>query len=195
MSEKDKDDKVTPPEPKDDKSKDSVQARIDSEVARRHKAEELLAQKDKEIEAFKAQQETVKTKTLEEQKKYQELYEGVKAKASLADELSAVVGNILKENMEGLTDDQKALVPEGPPHKQLDWVAKARKAGIFGKSPAPEKTFDGKLRNGVPPEKWYLDMDSKDPRFTTLTPMQYTEWKQHKGKQPEPANLTGRGGF
>lgn len=164
-----------------------TQQRLDAEVSRRHKAEE-------ELEKLRKGQEEQKTKALEEQNKFKELYEGVKTKATLAEEMEKSIGEYFAEEISDLADEQKALIPEGAAHTRLAWVKKAKKAGIFGKTPNPEKTFNGKPRNGVPPEKWYLDIKSDDPKFNSLTPAQFTEWKAHNRPQVA-AGLTGRGGF
>jgi len=175
---------IKTPEPKGEAI---TQQRLDAEVARRHKAEE-------ELEKHRKGMEESKTKALEEQNKFKELYEGTKAKAAEAEELGKSLSFYYAQETEGLTDEQKALIPDAPVHKQLEWVAKARKAGVFGKPTGTDKTFNGKMRN-VPPEKWYVDIDSKDARFNTLTPAQYQEWKAHNKQQRSVGSLTGRGGF
>ncbi len=130
---------------------------------------------------------------MKEQKKFQELYEGSVPKVKLADELSVAVQAYYDAEVDGLSDEQKALIPDGAPHTKLAWLKKAKAAGVFGKqTPAPAGTFNGKPKNGLPPEKWYLELDSSDERFSTLTGSQYQEWKAHN---KAPANAPMRGGF
>lgn len=154
--------------------KDPVQARIDAEVARRHKAEQ-------ELEALKKTQAERDENALKEQKKFEELYNGAKPKAELADVLQKSIGEYLAEETKDLTDEHKALIPEGAPHVQLAWVKKAKAAGVFGKQDSPDNTFNGKPKSKLPPEKWFLELKSDDPRFEKLSTQQYKEWKAHNG--------------
>ena len=165
-----------------------TQERLDAEVARRHKAEQ-------ELEKINKAAEEHKTKSLEEQNKFKELYETSKTKAALADELEKTVSEYLTESVSDLSDEQKALIPEGPSHKQLAWVQKARKAGILGKQKDPTPgVFNGKPVNGLPADKWYLGLEVNDPKLGELTSSQYVEWKHHREKT-RPKTLNVRGGF
>lgn len=159
-------------------------ARLDAEVARRHEAE-------KKLEALtKSQDESAKA-ALIEQNKFKELYEGAAPKAKLADEMSASVEAYFNEETSDLSDEHKALIPEGPVHTRLAWVKKAKKAGVFGTQNTPDKVFSKKPTNGLQPDKWYLELKSDDPKFETLTGSQYVEWKSYNGPKKE----TVRGGF
>jgi len=101
------------------------QARLDQEVARRHKVEEELA-------VFRKAQEEAGKKTLEEQNKFKELYEAEKVKASAFEEVSTSLQEFYSQETKDLTDEQKALIPDLPIHKKLTWVKKAREAGVLG---------------------------------------------------------------
>lgn len=167
--------------------KDPVQARIDAEVARRHKAEQ-------ELETLKKSQAERDEAALREQKKFEELYGKAKPRAELADELEKSVQEYLASELSDLSDEHKALIPEMAPHKQLAWVKKAKAAGAFGKQDQPHKTFDGKPKSKLPPEKWYLELEEGDERVGTLTSAQYAERKAHR-KAQQPAAVVVRGGF
>lgn len=172
------------PEVKQEERKDPMQARIDAEVARRHKAEEKAAALEKAAaDAAEA--------SLKEQKKYQELYEGAAPKAKRAEELEKALGAYLASESADLTDEQRALIPEGAPDVQLNWIKKAKAAGVFGKQ-TPPQTFNGKTKQGVPSDKWYLEIKSDDPRFASLSGREYQEWKAHNRA---PESVVVRGGF
>lgn len=160
------------------------QARLDAEVARRHEAE-------KKLEALTKSQDESAKKALAEQGKYKELLDLAAPKAAMADEMAKDVAAYFAEETKDLTDDQKALIPEGAAHKQLAWVKKAKAAGIFGTQNNVDKTFNKKPLSGLPPDKWYLELKSDDPKFPALSTQQYREWKAHNGK----ASNVIRGGF
>lgn len=172
-------------EVKKEEVKDPVQARIDAATARMHKAEA------KATALEKAAADGAEA-SLKEQKRFQELYEGAAPKAKLADELSKSIGEYFAAETADLSDEHKALIPEGPAHIQLSWVKKAKAAGVFGKQNAPDKTFNGKLKSGLQPDKWYLELEDNDPRVGTLPGAQYLERKAHR-KAPE--SVAVRGGF
>lgn len=163
-------------EPK--KEDESVpKARLDAEVARRHKAEE-------ENKALRAAQEAAAKKALEEQNNFKELYGKVEPRAKLADEMELSVKEYFDAEVADLTDEQKALIPEGAVHKQLAWIKKAKAAGVFGKQNSTDKVFTGKPKSGLPADKWYLELKSGDPRIGELTGPQYLEWKAHNAGGP-----------
>lgn len=165
--------------------KDPVQERINAEVGRRHKAEARV----KELEdKAKADNEAALKATGE----YKKLYEDIAPRAKLAEELEGSVKTYLAAELDGLSDEQKALIPEAPPHKQLEWLKKAKAAGVFGKQNPPDKTFNGKPKGGLPPEKWYLELEDNDARVGTLPQAQYLERKAYR-KSSEPVKV--RGGF
>ena len=154
-----------------------VQARIDAEVARRGKAEKKLAELQKA-------QEDAEQKRLEDDKKFKELADGLKVKlteteqrAAIIPELESAVQGLLDVETEGLTDEQKALIPEGPVHKRLAWITQAKKAGIFAGKEGPAGTFNKKVSPRVASEKWYLDLKADDQKLKDLTMPQYLEWK------------------
>lgn len=153
-------------------------ARLDAETARRHKAEEKV----KALEAAAAEREK---KVLEESNNFKELYGKAEPRAKLADEMELSVKEYYDAETADLTDEQKALIPEGPAHKQLAWIKKAKAAGVFGKQSQPDKTFNGKPKSGLPADKWYLELKSGDARIGELTGPQYVEWKAHNGRVPE----------
>lgn len=159
--------------------------RFESELARRHKAEAETA-------ALKKEKAEGATKALEDQKKFEELWKGAEPKVKLADELAKSVGEYLAAETADLSDEHKALIPEGPAHIQLGWVKKAKAAGVFGKQNPPDKTFSGKTKTGLPPDKWYLELKSDDPRFKDLSGSQFQEWKTHN-RQSQGVSV--RGGF
>jgi hypothetical protein len=172
--------KVVPgvtPEPKVEPKEESIpKARLDAEVARRHDAE-------KKLEALtKAQTEAAKA-ALVEQNKFKELYDASAPKAALADEMELSVKAYFDEETSDLSDEHKALIPEGAIHKKLAWV--------FGTQNTVDKTFNQKPKSGLQPDKWYLELKSDDPRFPTLTPKQYVEWKAHNASE----KVAVRGGF
>jgi len=170
------------------KSEESIpKARLDAEVARRHEAE-------KKLEAMSKATEEATKAALIEQNKFKELYESVSPKAKLADEMSASVEAYLAEETDGLSDEHKSLIPEGPAHSRLAWVKKAKKSGLFGsEQKSPDKTFSQKPKVGLQPDKWFLELTTEDERFSTLTGPQYQEWKKHN--RPLDVNGSVRGGF
>lgn len=162
--------------------------RFESESARRHKAETRV----KELEdKAKADSEAA----LKETGKYKELYEGIAPKVKLAEELEKSVGEYFAAESEGLSDEQKALIPDGATHVKLAWLKKAKAAGVFGKQQKqPDKTFNGKPKDGLPPEKWYLELEEGDPKVAELTSAQYLELKAHR-KALAGAPVKVPGGF
>ena len=170
--------------PADKKDEAIPKARLDAEVARRHKAEE-------ELSTLKKTQEESAKAALVEQNKFKELYEGVAPKAKLVDEMEVSMTEYFAAETAELSDAHKGLIPDGPLHKKLAWVKKAKAAGVFGEQKSPDNTFNGKPKNKLPAEKWYLEIKSDDSRFTSLTDSQYIEWKRHNGKVPTVL----RGGF
>lgn len=161
-------------------------ARLDAEVARRHDAE-------KKLEALTKAQEDAAKAALSEQGKYKELLALSEPKAKLADEMAVAIESYYAMETEGLSDEHKALIPEGPAHIRLAWVKKAKGAGVFGEQKTPDKTFTGKPKVGLQPDKWFLEIKSDDERFATLTGPQYEQWKAHN--RPLEVKASVRGGF
>ena len=149
--------------------------RFDSVYARAKAAEDKLAE-------LKKTQDEANRKALEEQGRFKEMYEAERVKAAVVEEMTKAVESYLGEEIAGLDDTQKALIPEGSAHQRLAWVKKAKAAGLFADGKATPKTFDGKVKHGAAGDKWYLSIPSSDPRFNDLTAAQYAEWKAANGK-------------
>lgn len=157
--------------------------RFDQVWARAKAAEEQL-------EGLKKAQEAAEQKRLEDSKKFQELYEREKAKAADLEPIAKSLQAYFDDEIADLSDDHKALIPDGPMHVKLAWVKKAKKSGLFADKANPNPgTFTRKPGAGATP--WHLTIKSDDPRFQTLTPAQYSEWKA-ANKKP---NATMPGGF
>jgi len=149
-----------------------TQSRLDAEVARRHDAE-------KKLEALTVKQDEDSKAALVAQNNFKALWEKDAPKAKLADEMAVSIEAYFTEESDGLSDEQKSLIPEGAVHSRLAWLKKAKKAGIFGTLNPTDKSFNGKPRGGVTPDKWYLEIKSDDDRMSTLTTPQYLERKAH----------------
>lgn len=158
-------------------------ARLDEVTARAKRAEE-------ERDRLKETQETERKKVLEKNQEFGKLYEEEKAKAAQLGAVQAAVGEYLKAEMEGMTDAQKALVPNLPDHEKINWVKKARAAGVFGTNGGPPKTFNSPPANNG--GEWWLDLKSSDARLSGLTSEQYLKWKKHN-KSAGPVAI--KGGF
>lgn len=143
-------------------------ARVDEVTARAKRAEEQLAQ-------LKEAQESDRKKALEKNQEFGKLYEEEKAKAAQLGAIQAAVGEYLKAELEGLTDAQKALVPNLPDHEKINWVKKARSAGVFGSKPGIPPTFNNPPGSNT--GEWWLDLKPSDPKLQELSSEQYLKWK------------------
>ncbi len=151
--------------------------RFDQVWARAKAAEDKL-------DAVKKSQEATDQKRLEDDKKFKELADGLKVKLTEAEIKTAAMGEMevsisayLEDETSGLTDEQKALIPEGAAHKRLAWIRQAKKAGIFATKEGPAKTFNGPIRSQVPADKPYLSLSPNDQALLKLPMWQYQEWK------------------
>lgn len=149
---------------------------------------------EEKLEKLSKAQEEDNRKRLEDDKKFKELYEQQKAKVESLTGIERAVEEYFGSEIADLTEEQKGLIPDAPVHNKLSWVKRAKALGLFGKKQdPPQKTFDGKPRTGMPPDKWYLEIKSSDPRFPTLSPAQYAEWKSYN--KAKPAGFSFKGGF
>lgn len=88
-----------------------------------------------ELRKLQEAQEATQREAQERQGQYQQLYETEKAKAeglsSVAERAAALEGliaSLVKDERAGLPEEFRALIPDGPPEHQLDWIVRAKKA-------------------------------------------------------------------
>lgn len=134
--------------------KDSVEPKIVSaEEHARVKAEyERLLQVFKEKEGReKKQRDQALAKQGEYQKLYNETLQELEATKPKLERMTAIVKAMLDAELQGLPKDfDKGLLPAGDADVQLDWLLKAKKAGLFASvaTPAPRRPGDG-----TPPQR------------------------------------------
>jgi muconolactone delta-isomerase len=93
--------------------------------------QEMKTKYDRKVKA----EEEAARKALEEQGKFRELYEGIhhehETLKALAEKQTAVIAALRDAELQHIPEKFKAIIPQGDPVNQLEWIAQARKAGVF----------------------------------------------------------------
>lgn len=146
-------------------------ARLNEVVARAKRAEEKLT-------SLEQAQENERKSSLEKKQEFEKLYMTEKSTVEKLKPYETALQDYLKSELEGLTEEQKSLVPDLPDYAKLTWVKKAKTAGVFGKNgdSIPGTFNHAPAGNGG---KWWLNLKGSDPKLADLSSAQYAEWKAH----------------
>lgn len=135
-----------------------------------------------------AQLEAAEAQRLEQEQlakgEHQKVIDALKPKAERAEALEAALQTYYEAELAGVPEDKRGLIPDGDVTTRLDWLKKAKTAGLFGlpKAPDLDAGAQGDRTKTAP-------LSNEERQMMAASGMTEKDWRETQARMRAQANI------